>query len=40
MVIVIVGADLRVCPFLDEDFFDDDEVPADLSENQDKYLYG
>jgi len=27
-------------PFLDEDFFDDDEVPADLSENHDKYLYG
>jgi len=27
-------------PFLDEDFFDDDDVPADLSENHDKYLYG
>ncbi len=26
-------------PFLDEDFFDDDEVPADLSANHDKYLY-
>jgi len=26
-------------PFLDEDFFDDDEIPADLSENHDKYLY-
>jgi len=25
--------------FLDEDFFDDDEIPADLSENHDKYLY-
>ncbi|EDN71271.1 hypothetical protein BGP_6036 [Beggiatoa sp. PS] len=26
-------------PFLDDDFFDDDEIPADLSENHDKYLY-
>lgn len=26
-------------PFLDEDFFDDDEIPVDLSENHDKYLY-
>jgi len=26
-------------PFLDDDFFDDDEIPTDLSENHDKYLY-
>ena len=26
-------------PFLDGDFFDDETVPIDLSENHDKYLY-
>jgi len=26
-------------PFLDKDFFDDEDVPSDLSENHDNYLY-